>query len=93
MPHPFSFLSPSSSPPASRHGIAWGICKFEEYWSWETRCKPILPFRDNIRIQSPEDWKCGRKAWAWHCPPFDYENGPGKNKFNGVDTFTVVRNP
>ena len=78
---------------ASRVGIAWGICKFEEYWSWETRCKPIHPFRQHIKIQQLDDWKCGQKAWAWHCPPFNYESQKGTNKFEGVDTFTVVRNP
>lgn len=78
---------------ASQVGIAWGICKFEEYWSWETRCKPILPFREHIKIQQFDAWKCAQKAWPWHCPPHNYESQQGVNKFEGVDTFTVVRNP
>jgi len=78
---------------ASQHGIAWGICKFEEYWSWSSRCKPIQPYRQHIKIQQLDDWECNQKAWAWHCPPFNYKSKPGVNQFEGSDTFTVVRNP
>jgi len=40
-----------------------------------------------------EDWKCDLKAWPWHCSPKNYESHPGENRFECVDTSTVVQNP
>ena len=76
---------------ASRVGIAWGICKFEKFWSWETRCSPIQPFKRHVKPQKMVDWKCRTEAKPWHCPPSKFESG--RDMFEGVDTFTVVRDP
>lgn len=88
---------------ASRVGIAWGICKFSKFWTWEDRCAPIQPYTKYIQAQSWDEWDCSLKklrgssrhngAHPWHCPPMKYAGQIGVNKFEGVDTFTIVRNP
>ena len=78
---------------ASRVGIAWGICKYSKYWTWESRCLPIQPFTKHIKARKMNEWGCGLEAHSWHCPPTNYTSQPGKSIYEGVDTFTVVRDP
>ena len=73
---------------ASKVGIAWGLCKFEPS---SPRCKRIMPFLEHIKTQTVADWKCKMNASPWHCPPTQFELGA--NKYEGVDTFIVVRDP
>ncbi|EJK46082.1 hypothetical protein THAOC_35273 [Thalassiosira oceanica] len=79
---------------ASEKGIAWGACKFEA----DSRDLPYSQCRDEfisrrrLRYQSPKSWECGISGtvYPWHCPPDKLKSG---NKYKGVETFTIVRNP
>jgi hypothetical protein len=52
---------------------------------------PIQPFKEHIKAQKGRDWRCKTNASTWHCAPMQFKSG--KNKYEGVDTFTVVRDP
>merc|ERR1712032_1354125 len=51
------------------------------------------PMNNQIKMQRGADWRCKSFGAPWHCPPMKYKGFKGRNRFQGVKTFTVVRNP
>ncbi len=47
--------------------------------------------RVDFTYQPIKKWRCKLKSPPWHCPPTAFASA--ENKYQGVDTFAVIRNP
>lgn len=71
------------------------MCKFSTHRYWKNQCSALKSIHYSPRVdftnQSTKEWRCILPTSPWHCPPTQFASA--ENKYEGVDTFAVIRNP